>query len=776
MNRLLDFKSFFKFLGRNKAYTFIDVFGLSVSLMFVLLIALYTTQELSTDKQHTKADRIYLVGNDNFLATGAAIPYMIKERYPEVEKVCPAVLDQAGNAVVRYKDRTLTGDIAFVDSSFFDLFDFRLVQGERRRALEAMNNAVVSETFARKMFGTDNPIGQPLVLADTLTVVVSGVMEDITRSSFPDIEVMIRWENVQIWNPSLAPDELGNAGSTLCFVLAREGSDFPSRADDMTAWFEEFFWVFKIDVAKETVIMPFSEHYFSEQVGIYTPLRHGDWKFVMVLMSVGILILIFAVTNYINLTVAQAGFRAREMAMRRLLGSQRSELFTRLMLESTLLTLLSFAAGLLLANAALPYANDLLQTKLDMGALLSPAWIGAMVALVVVVGSVSGLLPATVISSAQPIEVVRGTLRTRVKMVFSKVFITFQNVITITMIAISIVMVWQIIHMLKAPVGYRTENLVALATYDQSDWQGLMGELRRLPCVKEIGRTKGMPLIGSNNWTSQYEDHPISFQQFIMDRESFDMLGLEILRDNHLTTNGWYLSEQALREMNLPEDAASFTLKGEDPIAIAGIIRDVYAWGNITTTLTPIMFRFIRDNEQPQALLIQTQGDPFAAKRAIDETYARVTGLESESYLMDGALRETFNAQIRLAKIVVVFSAIAILISFLGLVAMSTYFIQQRSQEVAIRKVFGSSDRQILAKLTRSFLLYVGVAFVIAVPIIIYFARGWLSDYAYRIPLSPLIFLAAGLFCLLVSFAAVFFQSYRAATQNPVDTFRKRMN
>ena len=776
MNRLLDFKSFFKFLGRNKAYTFIDVFGLSVSLMFVLLIALYTTQELGTDKQHAKADRIYLVGNENWMQTGAAIPYMIKERYPEVERACPVLTQEDMDQVVSYADRKLRANTAFVDSSFFHLFDFRLARGDRQRALEAMNGAVVSESFARKMFGTDDPIGKPLLLGDTLSVVVNGVMEDITRSSFPDIEVMVRWENMRIFNPSLAPDQLGNAGSTVCFILTREGSDFPARADDMRAWMGDFYWIYQIGQADKVVIQPFSESYFSTQEGMFSPLRHGDWKFVMVLMSVGILILVFAVTNYINLTVAQAGFRAREMALRRLLGSSRPELFTRLMLESTLLTLISLGVGLLLANAAAPYASDLLQTRLDMGALLSPAWIAALAALTLAVGCVSGVLPATVISSAQPIEVVRGTLRTRVKMVFSKVFITFQNVITITMIAISIVMVWQIIHMLKAPVGYRTENLVALVTYDQGDWQGLMGELRRLPCVKEIGRTKGMPLLGSNNWTSQYEDHPISFQQFIMDRESFDMLGLEILRDNHLTTNGWYLSEQALREMNLPEDAASFTLKGEDPIAIAGIIRDVYAWGNITTTLTPIMFRFIRDNEQPQALLIQTQGDPFAAKRAIDETYARVTGLESESYLMDGALRETFNAQIRLAKIVVVFSAIAILISFLGLVAMSTYFIQQRSQEVAIRKVFGSSDRQILAKLTRSFLLYVGVAFVIAVPIIIYFARGWLSDYAYRIPLSPLIFLAAGLFCLLVSFAAVFFQSYRAATQNPVDTFRKRMN
>jgi len=251
---------------------------------------------------------------------------------------------------------------------------------------------------------------------------------------------------------------------------------------------------------------------------------------------------------------------------------------------------------------------------------------------------------------------------------------------------------------------------------------------------------------------------------------------LEILRDNHLTTEGWFLNEQAMREMNLSEDATSFMLdRHERPIAIAGIVRDFYCFGNVTTGMNPVMFRFLKDNEAPWMILIETQGDPFAAKEAIGKVYEKVTGLEFEAFFMDESLQNSFDSQIRLAKIVIVFSIIAILISLLGLLAMSTYFIQQRLQEVSVRKVFGSSNRQILVKLVFTFLNYVLIAFVIAIPIIMYFMKDWLSDYSYRIGLSPLIFIAAGLFCLVISFVSVFFQSYRAATSNPVDSFRHRL-
>lgn len=773
MNNLLNLKSFLKFLSRNKAYTLIDVFGLSVSLMFVLLIAVYTVQEMSTDKMHTKAERIYLVGNENWLATGAAIPYKVKERYPEVEKVCPIVSDNSnGNTVVASGDIKLKANVMFADSTFFDFFDFKLLRGSREQALAANNYAVISSSFAHKMFGTEDPIGRQLLVEDTLSVMVNAVVEDLLHSSLPEADVIVRWEQIACFNPWLAPDQLGNAGSTSAFILVREGSDFPSRAEDMATWFKEFYWPYQIGTAKEVILLPLSEQYFSG-VASYSTLRSGDWRFVIVLMSVGLLILIFAVINYINLTVAQAGFRAKEMATRRLLGSSRGELFTRLMLESTSLTFMSLIIGVMLALAAVPFVNDLLQTRIDMSVLITPVWLLALLLLVLVVGTLSGLLPAVIISSSKPIEVVRGMFRARTKMVFSKFFIVFQNVITITMIAASIVMVSQIIYMIKAPVGYNTKNLLALESMGGQQRAAFVNELRTLSCVKGVGQTQGLPLFGSNNMTTTYQGKNIAFQQFVMDKECYEMLGLEILRDNHLTTGGWFLNEQAMREMNLPEDATSFTLdKNNSPIAIAGIVRDFYCFGNVTTEMRPVMFRFLKEKENPWMILIETQGDPFAAKESIGKVYEKVTGLEYEAFFMDERLQKSFDSQIRLAKIVIVFSVIAILISLLGLLAMSTYFIQQRSREVSVRKVFGSSDRQILRKLVFTFLNYVLIAFAIAIPIIIYFMRKWLSDYSYRIELSPWIFVAAGLFCLLVSFISVFFQSYRAATSNPVDSFR----
>lgn len=762
MNNLLNFKSFFKFLNNNKGYTAIDVFGFSVSLMFVMLIAVYTVQELSTDSFHTKADRIYVLGNEDGPVAGAAIAYKVKDRYPEVEKACPVVSKGFDGMAVVSGEKKLKADLLFADSTFFDLFDFRLKDGSRSQALSSQGYAVVSESFARKMFGTEDPMGKPLLVGDTISVIVNGVVEDMLHSALPNADVILRWEQVACVNSTLAPDQLGNAGSTTAFFLVKEGVDFSSRSEDMCDWFKTFFWVYERDIWKEVRLVPLSDYYFSDWGGGW-PLNSGDRKFVLILMSVGLLILIFAVINYINLTVAQAGFRAKEMATRRLLGSTRSELFFRLMLEATLLTLVSLAIGILLAIAAVPSVDDLLQTRIDLSVLLTPTWLLAILAAVAVVGGLSGLLPALVVSASKPIEVVRGTFRVRTKMVFSKFFITFQNVITITMIAVSIVMVSQIKHMIDAPLGFRSTNLIACRAWDDA----FIGELRQRACVKHVGKTRGLPLYGSNNWTAIHEGNNISFQQFLMDREAFDMLGLEMLRDNKLSTKGWFLSEQAMREMNLPEDATSFTLKDKDPIAIAGILRD-FRLSDIRENLRPVMFRFLEKDESGWMVLVEVEGDPFQAIKEVGETYKKISGLDFEGQFMDKQLQDAFASQIRTAKIIVVFSIVAILISLLGLLAMSTYFIQQRAREVAVRKVFGSSNRQILQKLVFTFLNYVLIAFVIAVPVIWYAMTEWLSDYAYRIELSPLIFIAAGLFCLLVSFFVVFVQSYKAANANPV--------
>ena len=735
---------------------------------------MYVERELNIDKQQANYDRIVAVGNEDFLESAVPVSYWLEERYPEIEKVCPVITDQGKSKQIFYGDKKLTADLVYADSTFFGLFSFKILDGDRDRLLEDPYSAVVSESFARKIFGNDDPIGKSLRISDSTSVMVTGVMEDINRSVIPNADLLVRIERVTEFNQSLSKTNPGNAGSCVSFLLLKPGMDLKGRTDEIQSFFKERYWIYRYDFVKEARVVPLSDIYFGNTAS--HSLNQGDKRFSLVLMSVGILILIFAIINYINLTVAQAGQRAKEMATRRLLGSSRVELFLRLMLEATFLTVVSFAIGLMFAKAALPYANDLLQVRLTFDVLATPLWIGAILLFIVLTGALSGVLPALMISSAKPIDVVRGTFRRQTKMVFSKVFITFQNVITIAMIAASLTMYLQIDHLIHAPLGYNTTNIIESYNIfrSKSEMERAEDMLRQLPMVKAVGHSNGTPSSGTNNMSGTYEDKSLSFQQIQVDSAAFRIFGFEIKSDNRVANadGGWYLNALAFKQMELSEDAPSFRW-GEDVTPVLGVIRD-FQLRDITQENSPVMFRF-RNMESgwwPWSYVVEVQGDPVEAYESVRKVFEEVSGVPFEGQFIDQGIRTHFESQIRLAKIVVIFACIAILISLLGLLAMSTYFILQRSQEVAIRKVFGSDNRGILVRLVGTFLTYVGIAFVIATPLSWYFMKQWLADYSYRIALSPLIFIVAGLFCLLISFLAVFFQSWKAANANPVESVK----
>ncbi len=775
MNNLLNIKSFLKFLSRNKAYTAIDVFGLSVSLMFVILIAVYTVQELSVDKFHKDVDRIYVLANDGGPSTALPIAYRLQERYPEIEQVCPVITTNVGNQIVKNNDKKLTAKTVPVDSCFFNFFSFKLLAGDKNRVLENRSNVVLSKTFANKLFGTEDPIGQSVIIGDSLSFLVSGIMEDIKHSTIPYADIMFRVERAHEYNWSISMDNPGNAGSTVAFLKMKPGADLRPKIPDILAYFKESFWIYQRDMSKVVNLIPMSELYFSE-LNDFGSVQTGNKRLVIVLLSVGILILVFAIFNYINLTVAQAGQRAKEMATRRLLGSSRGDLFIRMMIESTLLTVISFGIGWLLAHAAIPFVNDLLQTQIDLMATFTPGWCLAGIVLILLIGVVAGLLPAVLISSVKPIDIVRGTFRRQTKMVFSKVFITFQNGITIAMIAASIVMILQSRHLINAPLGYNTNSILEVANgfANNSDRNAAIDEFGRQPFVKRVGLAAGMPLSGSNNMSSEYEGKFLGFQQFIMDSTAFNMLGYKIVRDNQLAEKSWYVTEKAMCDMELPQDAPSF-LWNKNATPIAGIVQD-FQLGNITNDMRPAMLRIDKRSEMfPWSILIEVEGNPYTAYNKIQEIYKEASGgLDFNATYLNEQVQKSFESEVRMTKIVSLFASIAVIISMLGLLAMSTYFIHQRSQEVAIRKVFGSDNQAILIRLIGSFLVYVGVAFIIATPVIWYFMNQWLSDYSYRISLNPLIFIVSGIFCLVIALVTVFFQSYKAANANPIESVSGR--
>jgi len=608
-----------------------------------------------------------------------------------------------------------------------------------------------------------------------VSVIVVAIMQDIHNSAIPYGDILLRIENATSWHGNILSDTYLDYASVAVAFLAKEGADLKAKESEILNFFRENVWIYSDGLWSDLSFIPLKEVYFHKTNGSNDHLVvQGDKTFVLILLSIGILILVFAVINYVNLTVAQAGFRAKEMSTRRLLGSSREELFSRLMMESTLLCILSFGVGLLLAFAFLPFADNLLEARINLKSVFIPRSFILIIVSLLLIGGLAGFLPAFVISNAKPIEVVKGIFRRDTKMVFSKFFITFQNIITIALATASLVMIFQVDHLIKAPLGYNTVNILDVEVGELNDKEltrTLKGEFERLAAVRRIGFNQGLPFGRGGNYTMKHENKMIQFQSLVGDSTFFNIMGFEILRENHVgTSHAFYLSEQAFRELGIPDDAATFPLTPfwNEPQLIAGKVKD-FQLSNIMFEKRPILLRKMRvDDFYPTHLAIEVAGDPFVAYQDIKEIYEQITELEFPGTYVSQQIEESFNQQRKTSRMVIVFTGIAILLSILGLIAMCTYFIQQRSLEVAVRKVFGCSNPEILITLVTTFLSYVVIAFFIVTPFIWYIMGQWLSDYSYRISLSPWIFISSGLFCLITSFITVFWQSYQAANTNPV--------
>ena len=789
MFRQLDFRSWFTFLGRNRLYTAVNFIGLTLALAFVLIVADYTVRQVTVDNYQTKADRIYAVCNEEAVYSAYYLQKYLLDRYPEIESTCAIAFDE-GKTPVEIGREKLLASVLYADTTFFRMFDFTLLEGSREEALAARDNVVLSESFARKVFGTFDPMGQTIQLDnDNHMYVVSGVMRDIERSTIPAADIIMRAERLTETNA--ANDErMSNCGACVTFLLEREGADLQAKTPDILSFFKEIYWPYKGNVYSQVRLISLRELYF-EPVNNSYQLAHGSRSFMLILLGVGLVVLVFAVMNYINLTVAQAalrakemaGFRAREMAARRLLGASQGNIFLKWILESTLFCAAALLFASSIAELLVPWASQLLGTRIAVWDDISWPVAGFTLLAIIALGVISGIIPALFVSRYKPIDIVRGTFRRQTKTVYGRVLIAVQNIITITLLAASLAISLQIRHLVNAPMGYQTHDILNISVGifpDRSTMFHFCNELRSLPEVEAVGLGCGTPHDGGNNNTFQYgPDGMISFQVFIGDSTYFRILGLERLRDNHVAATGqstWFINQYALRELGISEEATNFNLgrNYDRSFTIAGIYRDFQVRSALDAP-TSVLLREVNapDELYPWNILVKTTGDHARAYQTIEETFRQITDGSSFSarYITD-EIAEDFAAQRRLLHIIGIFTIVALLISSLGLFAMAAYYIQQKRQEIAVRRVFGASRREMLTQLMNNFMILVGVAFVIAVPIAVIGLRRWLEEYSVRISLSPWIFLAAGIFAAVVAVLSVGWQSRRAADADPIESLK----
>jgi len=764
-------KSSLVFWSRNKTYSFICLFGLIVSLIFVIIIANYTKNELSADSYHSKANRIYVLGSENLYGCAYKLADHLIDRYPEIEKICVCTNNQSGP--VEIGDKKYNVDITFADATFFDLFDFELKIGDKKTALVAMNSALISEKFANIAFGDQDPMGKSLNL-NGLEVQVTGVLKNIEKSLFPNNEVLIRMEQIVHYNPSMADPDMGNAGSSVMFILSKEGTNIQNRIPDMLSYFNEIYWPYQLGYWQKVMLTPLRDVYFSDTEIVN--FNQGNKTLVWILISVSLLILIFAIINYINLTVAQSSFRAKEMATRRLVGASRFSIFAKLITEAVIITFIAYFIALFCAHALEKPAANLLNTELSILENLTFGFLMLNILAVAIVGIIAGLIPAIIISKFKPIEVVKGAFVHKTKMVFSKVFITIQNIITIALITCTLIMFLQVRFLLKADLGYSTENIINIDNqgFDIATSRTFKNELLNLANVEDVAFCQGYPVNGGNNNTGKFNDKTVSFQVFAGDSAYFKMMGFKVIQDNQVSGWGIWFNETAMRELELPYDATDFDLWGEKR-NISGIIKD-FKYRGLTEKIGPTMLYYnnFTENSWVWSFLIKVKGDPVVALNDVKAVYEQISeGDLFTGRFIEDILKDMCESERNTSTILTVFTIMAIVISSLGLYAMAIYFIRQRKVEIAIRKVFGSKSQQISVKLLKGYLSLVILAFFIAIPIIYYFMTNWLKDYPMRISLNIWIFLAGGLAALLIAFLIVFYECVKAANANPVDSIQK---
>ena len=762
-------KSFWNFLKKNKLYGAINLVGLTVSMAFVLLLSVYVQRQLTTDSFQKNADRIYVIANEDNVTMGYWLDKHLKNNFPEIEKGC-CVANVASADAFTIGGELVYGSTMAADSTFFEMFSYDLVEGNKTDWRVSWDRCMVSREFANVHFGDKDPIGQVVTYNNgNYQLTVCGIYEDFGNSILKAPDVLLRGEIMTKIN-SANNEGMSNAGSGICFVMAYPDADLQARQGDILDWCEKNFWVYKSQYDKVRLI-PLRDMYFLNEGIRYgsDTIQFGNRSFVNLLLAMCLLLLAFAVLNYINMTTALTGFRAKEMATRRLVGADKRSIFLKVISESTLICGISMLLAILLAEALAPAASRILEYQVSIFKAITPVNVLLVLGFIVILGILSGLVPALLIQKAQPIEIVRGTLRLKTKTVYSKVIIIVQNVVAIIMLVSALTMGLQIRHLVTADLGNTKDILVVDNAFGQTGQiRPLLDRLRAEPCVEEVGQGDGIPLGGTNNWTMEMPDgHWVSFQQIQGDDKYFDILGLKVKQDNH--QRAWWLNEYAFKQIGIEETATEFQSAKNGTRQIGGIYYDFKIRPLEADQSAALIYN---RGENPDD--VKTTGDQAAAKKQVEAACKEVfPDRLFEAQYIEEMIEDGFADESRVLNIVLIFTLLSILVSALGLFAMSSYYMQQEIRSVSVKKVFGADYSGVLKELVLSFMKMVGIAFVIGVPIAWFIMSRWLSGYGHRIDLHWWIFALAGLAVAFIAAISVLYQSIKTARTNPAEALKK---
>jgi putative ABC transport system permease protein len=816
-----SFLLFFRNLKRQKLFSAINLLGLTVSLVSTVLIYLYVRFELSYDTFHPHAERIYRVNqtfiwgerNDHqFGSTGPGVAHALKEELPEVELITS--LHTPGNFLVSYTNANNQvvafeqENILAVDSNFFAMFDFPLVVGTKEGALTLANTLVMTERTAKKYFGTENALGKLLRVGigeNEKTYEVSGIVKDLPQNSYIQFEMLLSmesfpmvermrwswvWTQLETYVRFAENTNLDNTRTKMAGIPRKHAEETLQRAMNMT--YDDYV---KSGKKWELFLQPLTGIHLPSEI-VYNRINRevGNIKIIYSLIGAAGFIVLLSCINFMNLSTAQFTRRVKEASIRKILGLQRSELSAYYFVEAFLFSVLALVLSLALVQLFLPVFNYVTDKSLQLNLLSDTPLLIMLGSLVLVMSLLSGCYPAVFLSRFHPVEGIKGKLRTGHQgRTFRNALVVFQFSISLLLILCTAVVFQQLKFVGEKDLGFEKENLLVLKSAEWvPDAEALAQAATHLPGVLSASLCSSLPptISGGDSFTAEGQSNsfPLNFttcdERFLSTLDIELRFGRNFNIGNTADYNKVVLNETAVKRIGwkLDESVIGKRISYEEAyFEIVGVVKDFNYW-TLQAPIEPLgIFHYKNEKIMPfeskrfvvmkvTAQTPEAWAGTLAALGHLWKVHGKDFPFQYE--FIDDAFAATFKEQHQFGQSLIIIATLAILIACLGLLGMIVYSLEQRTKEIGIRKVAGASVFNILVLISKGYTKLIVVAFLISAPLSYWLMQQWLSDFAYRIAPSPMLYGAVCVGTLLMAMLITGHHSLKASLRNPVEVLR----
>ena len=793
--RRLQFLLAIRHLGKSKGFTVLNILGLTLGLTTFICITLYVVDELGYDRYNHNADRIYRVNSDmllndhvSYMADAAPpVAATLKTHYPEVQAAV-RLLPQGGSRFLKGTRAIKEDRVVVCDPEIFEVFTLPMIAGNPATALEAPNTLVITETTAKKYFGSTNVLGRTLMdIDDFIKYTVTGVIRDMpAQSSFHyDLFRTIRGNGM---------DNNGNFYALFpmsTFVLLKPGGSVAALSEKLAGFMPA--WDPRYD-KKESIfylhlnLTPLTDiHLRSNRTDELEP--NGSIQYVYIFSAIAVFVLLLAAINFMNLSTARSTGRAREVGVRKVMGSPRSSLIAQFLSESLITTVIAAILAVALTALLLPFFDRMADKSLSLNGPTLIWLLPALFLIIAVVGLLAGAWPAFFLSAFHPVDVLKNQPASGTKSsAIRNTLVVFQFSVSLFLIIGTLMVYRQLKYIHEKDLGFdRSRLLVVNDVSFLTDPLTFKREAQRLPGIDDASLSSFLP-TNDRRWHNfgllqGSETSTIETQLWLVDADYIPTLQMQMTQGRNLSAQfgtdsiGIVINETAAQAYGITDDPLDKRIAfpfygGTKVFHVVGVVKD-FNFASLRDNVTPLAM-VINRQEPPDNLILKTRSNNLPALIGqLKAKWAALSSGQSFSYsFMDADFDGLYRAEQRMGQISLLFSALAIAIACLGLFGLAAFAADRRSREISIRKVFGASVADILALLSVDFLRLIAISILIAMPLAWFALSAWLDNFAYRTTISPWLFVLGGALVLLIALAITLYQSLRAAVSNPVDNLR----